>query len=283
MGMIDPEVGPCHQCPVRIWLVIIAALVACEPAHPPPALPVDAPAMPRRTVRLAGDSVTTPLVERLVKVFAVRQHGAAISVEAPIGLGGARRALADGVIDAALLAQPSTSRPPANAVHIARSRVVLALRGSSMRRSITPAQLAQVITDPNGTWPDGLPRRFLLRPADDPLQAALGARLPVVGGALARAFEQQTWPIYPQAASLRAVLRVTPGAIAVSDLGSLGLHGLPVWTLQVGDPVFVDLWLRPRADASPRLRAFMHWLTRPEAQELVRGLGYVTIPRRRRR
>lgn len=268
---------------MRIWCVILGLLAACEPIQPPPALPAEQPSMPRSSVRLAGDSVTTPLVERLVKVFAVRQQGRPITVETPLGVSGATRALTDGVIDGALVALPSTSPPPPGAVRIARSRVVLAVRGTTVRRTMTPEQLAQVITDTEGTWPDGLPRRFLMRPADDPLQTALGARLPAVGAAFARAQEQQIWPTIPQEDALRATLRVTPGAIAVADLGSLGLHGLPVWTLRVGEPVFVDLWLQPRVDVDGRLLAFMRWLTLPEAQELVRGLGYITVIDRRLR
>lgn len=283
MGTIDPEVGPCHQCPVRCWLLILLFLGACEPSRPPPALP-EVPVAPKRSVvRLAGDAVTTPLVERLVKVYSVRERGPAIQVEAPIGVGGATRALADGVIDGALVALPSTSRPPAGAVRIARSRVVLAVgRGGKARRAMSGAELARIIDEADATWANGLPRRVLLRPADDPLQLALSARLPAVGAALARAFEQESWPIYAQADALRSALRVTPGAVAVSDQGSLGLHGLPVWPVRIGKGVFVDLWLRPGREAGPRLQAFMAWLSEPESQELVRGLGYATVDPRRR-
>jgi hypothetical protein len=221
-------------------------------------------------------------MQRLVRVFRVQHPGRLITVDEAIGAQGATRALADGIVDGALIAQPARQPPPPNAVRLARTRVVVAVSRSGGAHQMSPAELARTFLGQRAAWPNGLPRRVLLRPPDDPLQAALAMRMPVVGAALAQAFEQGHWPVYLQADALRAALRVTPGALAITDVGSLGLHGLPVWIIKVGDPVFVDLWVQARPDASVRMRAFMRWLAGPEAQEMIRGLGYATVLERRR-
>lgn len=250
--------------------------LGCEPVQAPPPLPSAVEQPERAAVHLAGDSVTTPLVERLARVFQVRERGQSILVDASIGPSGAGRALNDGVIDAALVAHPSNLPPPPNAVRVARTRVVVAVSRSGGAHQMSPGELARTLLAQRPSWPTGLPRRVLLRPPDDPLQLALGARMPVVGAALRSAFKQRIWPVYAQGHALRSALRVTPGALAITDVGSLGLHGLPVWIIKVGEPVFVDLWLRAGDDPPPRLKAFMQWLVGLEAQEMIRGLGYAT-------
>lgn len=257
-------------------MCLLAAASGCEPVQSPPPLPSPSTQPQRAAIHLAGDSVTTPLVERLARVFQVRQRGQSITVDASLGPSGAGRALQDGVIDAALIALPSNLPPPPNAVRVARTRVVIAVSRSGGAHQMSPAELARTLLAQRPSWPTGLPRRVLLRPPDDPLQLALGTRLPVVGAALRKAFVQGVWPVYAQGDALRSALRVTPGALAITDMGSLGLHGLPVWVIKVGDPVFVDLWLRAGPDAPPRLQAFMRWVVGLEAQEMIRGLGYAT-------
>lgn len=257
-------------------------LLGCEPRQAPPELPQPAARPQRQALRLAGDAVTTPLVKRLTRVFRVQRRGRHITVDEAIGAQGAARALADGIIDGALIAQPAQQPPPPNAVRLARTRVVVAVSRSGGAYQMQPAELARTFLGQHAAWPNGLPRRVLLRSPEDPLQQALALRMPAVGAALAQAFEQGNWPVYLRADALRAALRVTPGALAITDVGSLGLHGLPVWVIKVGEPVFVDLWLQARPDASPRMRAFMRWLAGAEAQEMIRGLGYATVLERRR-
>ena len=257
-------------------MCLLAAGPACEPVQSPPPMPAPTERPTRGAIHLAGDTVTTPLVERLAQVFQDRVRGHSITVEPPIGPSGAGRALQDGVIDAALLAQPSNLPPPPNAVRVARTRVVVAVSRAGGAHQMSPEELARTLLGQRPSWPTGLPRRVLLGPPDDPLQLALGSRLPVVGVALARAFEQGIWPVYSRGSALRSALRVTPGALAITDMGSLGLHGLPVWVVRVGEPVFVDLWVRAGPNPRPRLAAFMRWLVGSEAQEMIRGLGYVT-------
>ncbi|MEZ4472815.1 MAG: hypothetical protein R3F60_18920 [bacterium] len=246
-------------------------LLACEPPPDVPGLPPPRPPSARAEVRLAGDAVVTGLVQRLAEEFTARNPGALLVVEAPLGGRGALRALQDGVLDAALLAVGPGETAPAGAIGLASTRVVLAAgRATGLRGRWSPLALKAALTTPEPG-----PLRFILRGTDDPLQRALVVASPALGPAFERAQVEQRWLTLADDAAVRDALRATPGAVVVADTGSLALHGLPVWSVVVGDaaPV-VGLSLQLRPDAPDRLRAFVAWATGPDGQALVQEFGY---------
>jgi hypothetical protein len=257
--------------PMRLLLPLL--LLACEPpvAVPPLPAPVATPAM---GVRLAGEGAFTPLVVRLTREFSDRNPGEALVVEAAVGGRGAQRALADGVLDAAIVARSVGQPLAAGGVRVAGTEVVLAAgRGTGLRGRLSPERLAGLLS---AEVPGKL--RLFLRGPEDALEQALVASAPLLGPSFEGALQTQRWPVLTDESALRETLRGVPGAVVLADTGFLALHGLPVWTVPVVEPPpRVELVVVARADAPPRLTQFLAWVAGPEGQALVQELGYRPI------
>ncbi|MCB9548099.1 MAG: hypothetical protein H6706_19970 [Myxococcales bacterium] len=256
---------------MRPLLPLLICVLACEPPVEVPALPAPQPPSARVDVRLAGDAVATGLIQRLAEEFTARNPGEALVVEAPLGGRGAQRALQDGVLDAALVVVGPGETPPPGSASLATTRVVLAAgRATGLRERWSPLAFRAALT---GGEAGAL--RFILRGPDDPLQRALGVHYPGLGPAFERAFVEQRWLTLTEDAAVRDALRATPGAVVVADSGSLALHGLPVWSVSLGEPTpILDVRVVPRADAPPRLGAFLAWATGPDGQAAIQEFGY---------
>lgn len=263
------------HAPMRLLLPLL--LLACEPPVEVPALPPPEVA-PAPGVRLAGEATFTPLVVRLAQEFSARNPGDALVVEASMGGRGALRALADGVLEGALLARaPGEPLAPGGA-RVAATEVVLAAgRGTGLRGRWSANDLAAALV---AEAPGKL--RFFLRGPEDPLEAALAQAVPVLGAAFEGALHRQRWPVLTDEAALRETLRGVPGAVAVADRGTLALYGLPVWAVPVVEPPpLVELVVVARPGAPARLTQFIAWISGPEGQALVQELGYrpIELPR----
>lgn len=261
---------------VGVVLGGLVVLGGCAPVDGPPAL--DAPrAVPVSVeIRIAGAEAATPLVRHLAELFQSRQPGAPVVVEEPIGDAGARAALADGRLAAALVVTAAGAGGGAQAragVVLARSAVVVAVGpGVRTRRLGAAALVAAVRGDAAG---EALLRRVLLRPAGDPIQQALAAAVPGLDEAVAAALGSRRWSVYGREGALRSALRA-PGAMAVADRGNLRLHGAPIWEVAIEGvaPVFVELRLVGAEPMSPRLAAFVAFAMSADGQALVGDLGF---------
>ncbi len=267
-----PDPNPARR--VTACLPLLVALAACTPAPTPPALD-DAPAPRSGTARLAGDGAATPLLRHLARTFSDRVPGPALVVEAPLGGLGARRAVADGVLAAAITLGPVDRSA---GVPIARTQPVLVTGPGVRARALSPAQLAETLQGRRPTWVDGLPRRVILRPPDDPLQQAIGRAHPLLGQALQEAHASGRWRVMPDEAELLSALRQTPGGIAVADAGGLALTALPLWVIRIGQMPPLDIRIELGPNPSPRLQAFVGFLTGPVGRSLIADLGYELPP-----
>ncbi len=274
---VDVNVLRVKAAPLLTALML--TLTACDRAAEPPQL--DPPAARHaRAVRVVGVSAATPLVTRLVRSFAARIAGLPLVVEAPLSQVGAEAALADGVVDAAVVLRSASDPPPPNGVRLARTMPLLVVGPGVPIRRVGAADLARRLTDPQPRWPDGHPLRLILRPLDDPLQRAVAAMHPDLEAAIAEAVKARRFRVVPHDAELREALRATPGAIAVTDLGSLRMHATPLWRVRLneGRPKPVDVWLLTGETPAPRLRAFFDFATSADGRSLVGDLGY-GVPR----
>lgn len=250
----------------------LAALAGCAPVAEPPPLDPVRPPPPSAELRIAGAEAATPLVRHLAELFQSRQPGPPVVVEEPLGDAGARAALADGRIAAALVVTPSGA---GDGVVLARSTVVLAVGPGVRTREITPGALVETLRGERAVWSGGLPQRVLLRPVDDPIQAALVAAVPGLAEPLAAAVAGRRWPVYGREGALRSALRA-PGALAVADRGNLRLHGVPAWEVAVAGvgPVSVDVRLLASGPLPPRLQAFVTFAASADGGALVHDLGF---------
>lgn len=259
-----------------LWaLLATGALLACgcaSPADPPPLAPANA-SDDDLAIRLAGDEAATALVRHLAQVFESRHPGVPVVVEAPLGAAGARAALADGLLDGALLAIPPGDAD--EGVLIARSAVVLAVGPGVRARRLTVDELVALALGAESRWPGGLQRQLVLRPPEDPVQRAFAAAVPALTAPLAEAVAARRWPVPRHEGALRDALR-QPGAVAVSDRGNLLMHGSPTWEVALLDTatVRIELRLLPAASIPARLEAFVAFATGDEGRGLVADLGF---------
>ena len=262
---------------MRIAQAVVAILAlhlsACEPRAAPPALETARAPAGDAVVRVAGVSTGTRLASRLATAFETRSPGSPVLVEAPIGR--PIEALADGLIDAALVITTGDVPPAPFALALARTRAVLAVGGGVGIRALAPGEWARTLYGTAGPWPGGLPRQVVLRPAEDPLQRALAEQHPVVAAALDRALAAGRWPVERRDGALLGALRRRVGSIAVTDTGNSRLTGSPVWTLDLGrPPPALTLWLVTAEHPPERLVHFVAFLRGSEARGLIADDGF---------
>ena len=246
---------------------------------------MESPQAPVETtsVRLAGSAVATPLLKRLARMFVARESGPAVVIEAPLGSQGALRALQAGVLDAALVTFPEGASPPPGSLRVASTPVIVAAGPGVPVRRISVEALADMIRGQAEPWSNGRPRTVLMRPPGDPSQSVVAAQLPRLGRAIDHALAHRRWPVVHQDAVLRDVLRRTSGTVAITDLGSLRLLAVPLWTVGVsglgdssgGGLGRLVLWVVPRPGAPARLKEFLDYLTGPDGQTQIQDLGYL--------
>jgi ABC-type phosphate transport system substrate-binding protein len=259
---------------VLLYLLVTVFLgPGCTESNPPPAL--DAPQPAREgTLRIAGESAGTPLIRNLARTFSARMPGPALVVEAPLQSEGAQRALRAGALAAAIVMTPGTRPPSANARAIARTQPILVAGPGVRARILSPRDLLETLQGHRPTWIDGLARQVILRPADDPLQLAFTARMPMLREAFAEAVASGRWRVLSSDGEVRGTLRQTPGAIGVVDTGNLNLHGAPLWPLRFPSALPLTIWLVPGEKPSPRMQAFLAFLSAPGGRSLVADLGF---------
>ncbi|MFN3202284.1 MAG: substrate-binding domain-containing protein [Bradymonadia bacterium] len=266
----------------RLAGTYILACLLCLACEDPPAPPELEPPRPRAEddiVRIAGASAGTPLLKHLSTEFMARSGGQPINVEVPIGSEGALQALSAGVIDAAIVALPADASRPPGGVEVALSPVGVVAGSRVPTRSLTMEALIETVRGESGPWSNQQSRMVLLRPRQDPAQALLSGLSAGLGAAVDDALDRHRWPVYPEDEALRDALKRTPGAIAISDLGTLRQLGAPVWFLSPGPGGQqrwgeLIIWLVPRRGASKRLYAFLDYVKGVEARRTVIDLGY---------
>ncbi len=267
--------------PTQLSCLLLMAAVGCNSAPAPPSLEPTPPNAEgqARAVRVAGLATATPLIARLARAFEARHPGPRVVVDAPLSARGAKAALSDGALDGAIIGAPEGEVPP-NATRVAATRPSLAVGAGVRTRSLDAGTVRDHLEAARLTWPDGLPVRVLLRPLDDPLQRALVQGRSDLEVAFREAVEARRFRVLAHDADLRQALQDTPGAIGVTDLGAMRMHGTPLWPVHLEGVTVprVDLWLGTASTPPPRLQAFLAFVEGAEGRALVVDLGY-EVPR----
>jgi ABC-type phosphate transport system substrate-binding protein len=257
-----------------LMALVLMALGCAEQTGPPPLSPVLEPSALAAT--LAGSETATPLISRLARMFNVRSPGTAVMVEPPLGAVGGLRAAQAGRLGGALLALQEGAAPPEGARIVAWTRPTLVVGPGARRRRLQGRQLADVLEGRPARWPSGVPIRLILRPREHPLQRAFVAGRPDLGAAFQSAADRRRWDVASRGDELRAALARTPGAIAITDVGTLSLLGAPLWRVEVPGPPpqRVGLYVLPGPHAPPGVSAFVDFATGEEGRGLVVDFGF---------
>ncbi len=221
-------------------------------------------------IQLAGSGANVPLTRRLAAAFEGDAH-----VHDSVGSGGGLRALADGVVNLALVSRPLSARERADrrVVAYARTPIVFAVHRGVAARTVTTAQLEALF---RGTsWSDGTHPVLLLREPGDSAVEAVRA----VSAGLAEAHDEavaaRRGAVLLSDARMRSELDV-PDALGLTDLGQLRVARSNARALTI-DGVAATLE-NMRAGRYPYSRELM-FVARPDDERAATFLDFVRSER----
>jgi phosphate transport system substrate-binding protein len=173
------------------------------------------------TLRVGGIGTATRVMPTLFNAF---DPGEVHRLEMfpNLGTGGGLGALADGVLDMAVAGRPLNPEERARGLTEAaamRTPFVLVTSRRSAE-ALSSAAIAEILTAPRATWPDGSLIRLILRPRSSDSSAQLG-RLPGVAPALEQARRRHDLPITATSEDNAALAERIPGSLTTSTFSQI--------------------------------------------------------------
>jgi len=212
-------------------LVLAAAILAYawfEGPQPQSSAPPAVSVIPRRDgLLLAGSGSNLPLT----RLLATACSELPVTVDAGMGSTGGMRALADGVIDIALVSRslrPAEQKPGLRILPYARTAIAVAVHPGVPVTDVTTEQLVEIFRGKKTTWPNALPIVPLQRERGDSSHEAVGKRVPEFAIADAQAWRLGRWRFLYHDRSMHEALLATPGAIGLVDASAVRADGLPL-------------------------------------------------------
>ncbi len=166
------------------------------------------------TLRLGGTGTAIGMLQQVGAEFSAAT-GVKVEVIANLGSTGAVRALADGLLDIAVLARPLKLEEYAaglRQVAVTRTAYVMAT-SYSKPNGLKSADLARIFAAENPTWAEGTPIRIILRPSSDTDSALLTELFPGMGEAIETARHRVEVPTAATDQDNAALAERTPGSL----------------------------------------------------------------------
>lgn len=288
--------------PAMLWSVV-AALIGVlvlaasalayvwlgSPTPPLNTLSVHAVATHRKVPLLAGSGSNLPLTRLLAAACAEFP----VAIDDGMGSTGGMRALADGVIDIALVSRPLRAAEQKQGLRIipyARTAIALAVHPGVAAEALTAAELVAIFRGERTSWRDGLAIIPLQRELGDSSHEAVGARVPEFANAVAQAWRRGKWRVLYHDRSMHEALLATPGALGLVDAGAVRADGLPIKLLRVDGvaptaeamsqglyPFTKDLAFVLREPISERTAGWLACVTSPRGAAVIRGAGSIAL------
>ncbi len=236
---------------------------------------------------IAGTGAALPLLERLADRYEA-DSGKRIRIASSIGSSGGLAALADGVIDCAVVSRPlRPEERAAGAIHpFALAPVVLAAGRDVPLDGMASEDLVRLVEGTQTAGSNGAPALMILRETGDSGFAVFGQRITGFHEAWQRSLASGRWPVvYTDEDMERALVKQSAGA-GIIDYGTLRLHNLPLHVIPVDglapaeDGSAPYPYVRPFTLVCPvapghRLAGFVRFLRTPETRQLIRSFGYL--------
>jgi len=293
--------------PLSLGLVLGCLACACRPAPAPGPAPAAGtngeadellcglPVPPRQGLLVAGSGSNLALIREVARLYEQADPARRVEVPASIGTAGAVAAVLDGAISLGLSSRPlSAAEIAAGAVETpyVETAVVWAAAVTAPPAEVPLPGLLALLDGPGGAWPDGTPVVPLLRERGDSSNVVFRARLPGFGEALERALGEGRWRLCVTDQELEAALIDTPGALGLTDLGTLRLgraHGQaaplrlqgfppPTDLSGTGYPFRKRLGFLTRGLPQGEAAAFIQFARSPATAALLAAGGYRLLP-----
>jgi phosphate transport system substrate-binding protein len=188
------------------------------------------------TLVFAGSGATLAITRRLADAFERRHPGIEITVPSSIGSRGGIRAAADGAIALGLVTRPLEDREQGlglAVVPFGRTPLVIGAHASVAEDGITSEELVSIYRGTKVRWRDGREIVVLSRQPDESLLLELYRKVPGFREAYADSQRARRWVTLFTDQEMNQTLARTPGAIGVTDLGTLTAEKLSIKTLRL--------------------------------------------------
>ena len=236
------------------------------------------------TLRFGGTGAALGMVQQVGAVFTAAT-GVKVEVVHSLGSTGALRALADSVLDLAVVARSLKSDESAaglRQVALLRTAYVIATSHSNPN-GLKSTDLAGIFKAENPTWADGTPIRIILRPQSDTDTALLGQLFAGMGEALEMARRRAEMPTAATDQDNAAMAERMPGSLVGTAMTQLktehrNLHVVP---LDGVEPTFANfesgayrfakkLHFIVRRDSTAEAQQFIDFLRSPQGVKALR-------------
>lgn len=246
-----------------------------------------------QALRIGGTGLGLALMRRLGDAFERTQPGGRVVVMPSLGSSGGIKALYAGALDIALSARPLKDDERAQggvAQSFARTLFVVATRRDTQATGMSSGDLVRIYAGETTSWPDGLPIRLILRPAQDSATVLLCGISAEMGHAVEMAQKRRGLVMAGSDQENADMLEALPGSLGTISLGQivaeerklrpLALDGITPTLEAVADgsyPYVYPLYLVvcPAHSPMPLATAFLTFLHTPEARTIFAAAGFL--------
>lgn len=244
-------------------------------------------------VRIGGTGAANELMRRLGEAFEA-EHGLRIEVVPNLGSSGAIRALADGVLDAAISGRPLRPEEMAQGIMAVASfrTPYLLVTSHKAPPGLKSVDLPGLYQNPKAIWPDGTPISVVLRPKSDSDTLTLSEFVPGMPAALEAARKRAEVPTAATDQDNTEVAQRLPGSLTGMTLLQFAterpnLRAVPLDGVSPSLDRFETEWrghskvldVVMRAGGSPAARRFIAFVSAPEGAgaRILRASGAILV------
>ncbi len=238
-------------------------------------------------IRIGGTGGPLALMKKLAAEYQKEHRTVVIKIVPSVGSTGGIKAVSAEALDIAVSGRKLTEKEAGLSVKgLGRTPFVFAVRSSSPVAELRLKELPDIYAA-NGTWPDGGPRRVVLRPAAEYDTALLRSMSPDMDRAMTVALARRGMIVAVTDQDCADTLERTPGAIGTTTLGQIISEGRRLKPLALDGiaprldamtkgryPYFKSYYLVTRPDVRAEVSQFLAFLRTSAAARIMAGSGY---------
>lgn len=244
-------------------------------------------------MRIGGTGAANELLRRLAETFHA-ESGPRIEVVPNLGSSGAIRAVADGVLDAAISGRPLRTEEVAQGIRAVASfrTPYLLVTSHEAPPPLKSVDIPGLYQNPKATWPDGTPMSVVLRPKSDSDTLTLSEFVPGMAAALEAARKREEVPTAATDQDNAEMAQRLPGSLTGMTLLQFtterpNLRAVPLDGVSPSLETFETdrhghtkvLHVVMREGASPATRRFIAFASAPDgaSARLLRAAGAALV------
>jgi phosphate transport system substrate-binding protein len=240
-------------------------------------------------LRIGGTGAANGMIKSVGTLFTA-QTGIAVQLVPSLGTNGGNRALANGVIDAAISGRPLTAAEIANGLTtVAEFHTPFGLVTSHPNpNGFKSGDIARIFQSDNPTWADGTPMRIILRPTTDSDTWLLGHLFPGMTEAMAAIRKRADLSVAATDQDNADMAEQTPGSLTGATFTQMKMEKRKLRFVAIDGtapslesyksgayPFGKSLYLVLGAKKSPACERFLAFLRSPDGVTALHEAGIV--------